>query len=641
MLGVNHDRPARLAAVFAAALAVGPVRSATVETTISGLEGPPLANVRASLSLLQAETLDEISIWRLRQMASEADEEVRIALQPYGYYNPRIAVRLDEPSAPDTPWKATVDIVPGDPVRVETASIRIDGPANELEPFEEWEAAWPLKQGSVLDHMAWRQQLARLQSLSDRLGFFESRFLTRRIEVDPFRNEATIDLHYDGGPRFGFGQVDYGDTPFDTDLMDRLTIIDNAQPFDAGELDRQREVLVRSGYFESVVVETDRDGERDAVDLRFRLERREPNTYRALAGFGTDTGARIQLGWQRHYLGSGGDRFDMRFGAQQTDQEFVYRFDYQRPYGGQPGNFLIADLLLRSERDSFAFEDENRIEPVFEAFSGTRNQAQLIFGRLRERLLFDDYSPLQERLFVSMLQEQYDAFSAGSLSDEQAALLANFPELRGFLDTDTQTVAAGAEWTLFRLIDDGFAQQGQYAQLRFLGASESAGSDVSFAQAYATARWHWRFLPRHKLLLRGEIGYTEAETTTFDLQLPGDPRQLDLEITDLPQFYRFETGGDRTVRGYAFEDLSTNRNGANHLLVGSAEYEFNFYRDFSVAAFYDVGNAFNDWKNPELKAGAGIGLRWYTLIGPVQLDFARAFADDSLRIHFTIGTKLL
>ena len=87
--------PVPVAAVLlAAALSVGPARAATVETSISGLEGPPLANVRASLSLLQAETLDEISIWRLRQMASDADEEVRVALQPYGYYNPRIAVRL-------------------------------------------------------------------------------------------------------------------------------------------------------------------------------------------------------------------------------------------------------------------------------------------------------------------------------------------------------------------------------------------------------------------------------------------------------------------------------------------------------------------------------------------------------------------
>ncbi|MBY6204324.1 BamA/TamA family outer membrane protein [Halomonas denitrificans] len=639
-----HPRlPIHARRIAALLLLIGIVsaHAATVRTEVSGLDGETLANVRASLSLVQAESLDDVSVWRLRQMADDAAEEVRLALQPFGLYNPRVAVRLLEPDGPEAPWTARVQVVPGDPVRIERAQIRIDGPAAELAEFDRWRTDWPLPEGSVLRHLAWRQHLDRLDGLADDLGFFEARYLDRRIEVEPFRNEATIDLHYDGGPRYAFGEVDFGEVAFDADLMRRLTVIDGGQAYVAGELDRQREVLARSGYFESVIVETRRDPERDAVDLRYELERRPPNTYRALAGFGTDTGARIQLGWQRHYVGDGGDRFDMRFGAQQADQEFIYRLDYQRPFGSLPANFLTGGLLLKRERDRFRFEDENDIEPVFESFGGNRNQAQVTFGRLRERLILDDYSPLEERLFVTVLKEQFDAFSAESLSEEQSALLANYPDLRRFLDTDTQTLAAGAEWTLFRLRGEGFGQEGQYAQVRFLGSSEAAGSDVSFAQAYGTARWHWQFLPRHKLLLRGEVGYTEADTTTFDLQLPDDPRRLELEITELPELFRFKTGGDRTVRGYAFEDLSTNRNGANHLLVGSAEYEFNFYGDFSVAAFYDVGNAFNDWKEPELKAGAGVGVRWYTLIGPVQLDFARAFADDSLRIHFTIGTKLL
>ncbi|MCA1780334.1 MAG: BamA/TamA family outer membrane protein [Xanthomonadaceae bacterium] len=174
-----------------------------------------------------------------------------------------------------------------------------------------------------------------------------------------------------------------------------------------------------------------------------------------------------------------------------------------------------------------------------------------------------------------------------------------------------------------------------------LAASESLGSDTSFVQGYLSGRWHWLFMPRHKLLVRGELGYTEADTEQFDLSIAGDPRQLDLDITELPELFRFKAGGDRSVRGYGFEALSTNRNGANHTMVGSAEYEYNFAGDFSAAAFYDIGNAFNDFSNPELKSGAGLGLRWYTLIGPVQLDVARALDDDSFRIHFTIGTKLL
>ncbi|MGK7295366.1 MAG: autotransporter assembly complex protein TamA [Candidatus Wenzhouxiangella sp. M2_3B_020] len=612
-----------------------------VETEISGVDGDMRANVEAKLSLQQAEDLGQVSVWRLRRMANRARGEVREALEPFGYYSPDVGVRLEEPDGDDAPWRASVDVSPGEPVRVSGVNISISESARDLQAFREWRAAWPLGEGDVLRHPPYQQALARLEQIASVHGFFEAGFAERVIRVDPAIDRAEIRVDYDAGPRYTIGDVDIGDSGFNEDLMRALTIVERGEPFESDRIDRQREVLVETGYFEQVAVAQQRDALADEVDLAYQLQKREPNTYRALAGFGTDTGARIQLGWTRHYLSDRGDRLDTRFGAQQTDSEFVLRSNYQHPFGGEPGNFLTAEALLKREQDRFRFQDVDRIEPVFESFGGNRNQVQFTFGRLRERPVLESFEPLRERLFVTYLNEQFDAFSQRSLSAEQAALLDANPGIRPFLDTDTNTVAVGGEWTLFRLRGEGFAQHGLFAQTRLLGSLDSLGSDTSFLQGYATGRWHWHFAPKHKLLVRGELGYTEADTTTFDVSIPGDPRRLELDITELPELFRFKAGGDRSVRGYAYEELSTNRNGANHTLVGSVEYEYNLFGDWSAAAFYDVGNAFNDFAEPELKRGAGVGVRWYTLIGPVQLDLARALDDDSFRIHFTIGTKLL
>ncbi|MDX1626054.1 MAG: BamA/TamA family outer membrane protein [Wenzhouxiangellaceae bacterium] len=641
----------RLAIALATLLLSAAAWPRTVETEIVGVDGELLANVRSMLSLERAEELDTVSVWRLRQMASRAREEVRRALEPFGYYNANITVRLVDPEETEeadgeggeaAPWRARVTIAPGQPVLVESVDLAISEPASELEAFEEWLAAWPLPVGAPLRHPPWKQSLSELEQIARTHGFFEGRFAERRIRVLPNRNQAEIRVDYDAGRRYVIGDVDTGDTGFEDALMQRLTIVRPGEPYDSDDIDRQREVLVRAGYFEQVVVEQKRDSAEGEVDLVYRLKKRPPNTYRALAGFGTDTGPRIQLGWTRHYLTDAGGRLDTRFGAQQTDQEFLFRTDYERPIGGRPGNFLTTGLLVKREQDRFRFEDANRIEPVFDSFGGSRWQGQVSVGRLRERWLFEEgFSPLSERLFVTFLQERFDAFSAGSLNDEQQALLDANPGLRPFLDTDTQTVALGGEWSLFRILGDGFATHGVNLRARLLGASETLGSDVTFLQGYLSGRWHWLMGERHKLLVRGEAGYTDASTRKFDLSIPGDPRQLDLEITELPELFRFKAGGDRSVRGYGYEALSTNRNGANHTLVGSVEYEYRLFDKWSAAAFYDVGNAFNDFSEPELKRGAGLGLRWYTLIGPVQLDVARALDDDSFRIHFTIGTKLL
>jgi len=638
----RSGRSILLVGVLVALLGPGMLSAQSVETEISGVDGEIRDNVQLSLSLEQAERLEKVSVWRLRQMARDAREEVRQALEPFGYYSANVSVRLNEPESEGKPWRAQVDIDTGAQTVVGSVEISISEPANELPAFDQWLENWPLGEGSGLRHMPYQQALSELEQIAQAHGFFEARFARRAIRVQPERNEAAIRVDYQAGPRYRIGRIDYGDSGFNEDLMRALTVVEPGQAYLSSEIDRQREVLVRTAYFDRVVVEQERDRESDTVDLVYNLKKRPPNTYRVLAGFGTDTGARIQLGWTRHYLSDRGDRLDTRFGAQQSDSEFLLRSDYQHPFGGEPGNFLTAEVLLRQENERFRFEDVERIEPVFESFPGDRRQVQLTVGRLRDRpVLARPFEPLQERLFVTFLNEQFDAFSRGSLSEEQEALLQFNPEVRPFLDTDTNTMALGGEWTLTQLTGEGFGLEGLFAQARVLGSTEALGSDTGFVQGYLNTRWHWRFLPRHKILVRGEVGYTEADTETLDLSIPGDPRELKLDITELPELFRFKAGGDRSVRGYGYEVLSTNRNGANHTLVGSVEYEYNFLGDFSAAAFYDVGNAFNDFSEPELKRGAGLGLRWYTLIGPVQLDLARALDDDSFRIHFTIGTKLL
>ncbi|WP_376695832.1 autotransporter assembly complex protein TamA [Wenzhouxiangella sp. EGI_FJ10305] len=617
-------------------------RAATVSTEISGVDGEVLDNVRASVALVQAEQFDDLALWRLRQMAEDAREETEQALRPFGFYSPRIRVRLIEPEDDSDQWQARLNIEPGPPTLIDDVAIELQGEGSEDAELRQWRQEWPLKAGDRLDHRRWEEALRRLEKLAEERGYFRARFDERRVLVDPDRQEADLQVVYETGPRYRFGAFRAPEQPFSPSLMNRLHILRPDEPYSVERLDSQREALVRSGLFERVVIDPERDDDREQVNLHYRLEPRPPNTWRATVGFGTDTGARIQLGWTRHYLGSRGNRLEAALGAQQRNQEYVFQAEYRHPRGSQPSEFLTAGTTLRSEQDNFRFYDEDRVEPVFEAFEGRREQTELTFGRLRERLLDADRDRrLEERLFVSILNENFDAFREGSFSPENEALLAANPELRSFLDTESRVIAFGGRWRMPRIAGTGFNTRGSVWRAHLIGAHESAGSDVSFAQAWLSGRWHLLLGERHKLHLRGEAGYTEADTRRLDIGL--EDRGLDLNITELPERYRFKTGGDRTVRGYGFENLSTNRNGANHLLVGSVEYEYRVGDNWSLAAFADIGNAFNDLDRRKLKRGVGVGFRWYTMIGPLRIDIAQALdeVDKPWRLHFTIGTQLL
>ncbi|MGY6553364.1 MAG: autotransporter assembly complex protein TamA [Wenzhouxiangella sp.] len=623
-------------------LASGRLAAAPVVTEISGVDGAKLANVRAHLSLVQAESLETISVWRLRQMAGDARGEVRDALKPFGHYRPRIEVQLIEADREGDPWRAVIRVDAGPPVTIARLDLQLLGEGAEDEELLRWRADWPLPIGSVLEHQVWESAWREAVNIAETRGYFAHRFTRRQVIVDPDSNQAEASLRLDTGRRYRFGQVAHDPLPFSERLINRLTVVEPGEPYSLQRVDHQREVLARSGLFDRIVVEEERERETGTVNLQYRLNPRPPNSYRATVGFGTDTGARLQLAWIRHYLSGRGNRLDTGFGVQQSDSEFVLRSEYLHPRGSNPSEFLTAGGLLRRQQDNFRFNDENRREAVFDSFSGSREQAELRLGRLQQRLFWRDrFQTVEERLFLAVLNESFDAFREARFSEENEALLAANPALEPFLQTQTNTLALGAEWRLPNIVGSGFFTTGQIVEARLLAAHNSLGSDVSFAQAYLRGRIHRIFGDRHKLMVSGEIGYTEAQVRELDLSL--DDRFLALSITELPERYRFKTGGDRTVRGYAFETLSTNRNGANHIMSASVEYEFRVGENWSLATFFDIGNAFNDWNERKLKRGIGAGFRWYTLIGPIQVDVAQALddADRPWRLHFTIGTRLL
>ena len=77
------------------------------------------------------------------------------------------------------------------------------------------------------------------------------------------------------------------------------------------------------------------------------------------------------------------------------------------------------------------------------------------------------------------------------------------------------------------------------------------------------------------------------------------------------------------------------------MLAASIEYDFAVLEDWKLAVFVDAGNAFNEFKDYELKKSVGIGIRWLSPIGPIRADLASALDDGNrLRLHITMGADL-
>ncbi len=121
------------------------------------------------------------------------------------------------------------------------------------------------------------------------------------------------------------------------------------------------------------------------------------------------------------------------------------------------------------------------------------------------------------------------------------------------------------------------------------------------------------------------------------------------QLGDIPANWRFYAGGGGSVRGYAYNELGPTVwwgavVGGKSLFEASAELRVKVTDTIGVVPFFDVGNAFSSNFpnfNEPLFAAAGLGLRYYTSVGPIRLDVAfpleRRAGNGPVAIYVSIG----
>lgn len=170
----------------------------------------------------------------------------------------------------------------------------------------------------------------------------------------------------------------------------------------------------------------------------------------------------------------------------------------------------------------------------------------------------------------------------------------------------------------------------------FLGLQGGADG----ARLYADARVYRSFgaTERVTLAARGQVGSV-----------------LGAELAEAPADFLFYSGGGGTVRGQAYRSLgvSTARIfgvpgradlGGLSFAGGQFEARVGVTERIGVVGFYDIGYVGPEaapWEEGDWHAGAGLGLRYATGIGPIRLDLATPVgqedAFDSLQIYLGIG----
>lgn len=607
-----------------------------LEYVIRGVDDPLKSNILNHLAALRFGRQTRPADKDFDRILAESLVDAREAVRPYGFYSPEIEGRMRRGS--DGQPILEINVQRGPPVIIESVQLEIVGDGTRSEALDRWQRNWPLLEGKRLNQVVWKEQKQQAIEICNSIGFLGAEFKTHTLEIDLERNRAKVALVLDTKQRYVMGDIDFGEHVLNPGILEFVPTFEKGDPYSIHVMDRFRSDLWQTGYFTNVdVVQIEvPDAEPPRVDLEVRTSTDFRNRYTGSLGFGSDTGLRLQANWSRHPMSARGDRLDLGIGWQELDDQFAIRGTYRLPRKRRNREYWTVDTVFKFENMDLEFklnpEDDNFVKFA----SGDVDEKHIRLGRLKIRNFGGGETQLFATPFVQYINSEF-RFSPVL----QPTMPINDPNLDNLLRGVDDAISIGIELGLVNVLGKGFDIRGHRERAWAFHSNDSFGSEVEFTQAYLSTNSSYRFGDRWKFIFRAEAGYTDAKVSEFTIDIGGG--QLDISETELPNFYRFKAGGSNSVRGYGFETLSNNDIGSNHILTASAEIEMQVLPKWSVAFFVDSGNAFNDWSEPELKTGVGLGLRWYSIAGPIRVDVAQAldFKGDPWRVHFTIGVPLL
>ena len=523
------------------------------------------------------------------RLAREALPQAREAAATHGFFSAAVDLAVDRATTPAT---VTLTVVPGEPTRIANVAIDVTGPAREAPDGAAAVAkvsdAWLLPRGDVFRQQAWTAAKDRAVATLAANAYAAARLTASEARIDPEARTADLAVTLDSGPPFYVGNIDVrGLSRHTPELVKDFANVRTGERYDEQAVDEYVRRLLRSGYFASVQAVIDPDPAAAAhAPLTLSVIEAPRRRLEFGAGFSTDTEYQGSLLYSD--MAVDGRALQMYVNArlesklQQADVRFV---PPPRP-GGFPSR--LADGWIDTYAGGWQRTDIENLVTVTWAVTA------------RTRALDERRTP---------------AFGVGFFENDQSP--------QGAPSEKSHALYVDGEYT-WRVVDDLLSPTRGWMATAHAGAGVPGVSTASFGRVVGKAAAWYPLGESNSLYFRAEAGAVLAQSRV-----------------GIPSNFLFRTGGDTTVRGYAYESLGVEQGdaivGGRYYAVASAEATHWINPSWGIAAFVDAGNAVDKVGDFSPAVGAGAGVRVRTPIGPFRLDLAYGFEVESVRLHFSVG----
>lgn len=553
------------------------------------------------LELQRYRDLSDLSDSEVQSLLQTAQQDASDLLATLGYFSPEIQIQLQRAEG-DKGRVVQITVLPGRQTRVSAIHLQFQGEVatdpTAAQQRQSIEDLWTLAYGEPFTQDGWDN--AKAQALKQLLAkrYATAALVDSKAEVHPEDAGVDLSLQLDSGPAYKIGKLDIeGNQRYSQDLARRLARLPMGEDYTLAHLVEAQQRLTDSGYYDSAYLSLDTATDPQAATVHAQLK--ESTMQKVVYGIGasTDTGARVSL---------------------------------EHTYNQVPGLDWRAINKITLSRDTKTFASDWTSQPDESrwrwAASALINQDKISdidvytqryrFGRLTTDAVLDQNYYLQ--------YEGTEAVQRSlSQSSTSEAVSANYAF--GWKHFDSTPFP-----------NSGWGLGGELAVGTVIGSNQ---------EPFSRALFHGRiyqplgqsesnlFVRQHagRIQYRGQLGAVVVNNAT-----------------SLPFTQLFLTGGDTSVRGYKRDEIGITENGVlssdagRYVAVASVEWQRPLVidgqmTDWETAVFVDSGAVANQVEEFTFKTGVGVGARWRTPIGPLQIDLAYGIATQSVRLHLNVG----
>ena len=434
----------------------------------------------------------------------------------------------------------------------------------------------------------------RLLTTLENHGYPKASVAERQAVIDRSQTTMRVDWRVDPGPFTRFGPLEVsGLETVEPKYVQSYRTWQPGEVYDRRKVEEMRGALLETGLFNSIQVGRADETDRERTPIKMAFEEREHRSIGFGARYSTSIGPSGTAFWEHRNLLGQDENLRLELDAGLIEQRFTT--SARKPRWNRDDQDLLGNFELR-HKDTEGFEEyaaETRVS--------------------LERA-FDD-------LWTGRLGGSIEALQTTDNEGTREFILFGVPTA---LTRDSR--------------DDP------------LDPTEGSRVALEATPYLATVEATQPFV---RASLGGSTYY--AIDTDDRFVLAGRARVGSLfgaETEQVPASKRFYAGGGGSIRGYPFEevgplDADNDPLGGRSLVELGLELRIKVTDSIGIVPFVDAGQVYDtvypDFSVDEpLRFGAGLGLRYYTAIGPVRLDVAvplnpRETNDNNFEIYISLG----